>query len=285
MAYSDGEQSRWDSFGRLAQPLLSSVATVFTSGNHELSSQEAFQGFAARYGTWATGARAPSLWHAETRGSVRVISLCSYCRTHSGSAQFRWLRAELETLTLLRSGRGGQRGRLSGGGKYRDMLVVVQMHAPWYSSSASHHDEQAGMREAMEPLFFLHGVDLVLAGHVHAYERSVPVLDGAPTECAPVHVTIGDAGNREEASTEWRLAPEWSAFRSSSFGFGAVEVHAGGGGFQWTWRRNPHDFFHFPDQLPGPDSLFPDVDRAFVDRRHCHAARSQDAAHQHATPV
>ena len=39
-----------------------------------------------------------------------------------------------------------------------------------------------------------------LAGHVHAYERTVRVFDNQPNECGPVHIVIGDGGNREVRS-------------------------------------------------------------------------------------
>lgn len=35
------------------------------------------------------------------------------------------------------------------------------------------------------------------AGHVHAYERSFRVFDNKVDECGPVHIVIGDGGNRE----------------------------------------------------------------------------------------
>lgn len=34
-------------------------------------------------------------------------------------------------------------------------------------------------------------------GHVHAYERTVRVFDNKPDACGPVHIVIGDGGNRE----------------------------------------------------------------------------------------
>ncbi|MCI53136.1 purple acid phosphatase 18-like, partial [Trifolium medium] len=37
----------------------------------------------------------------------------------------------------------------------------------------------------------------VLAGHVHAYERSKRVYNGRLDPCGAVHITIGDGGNRE----------------------------------------------------------------------------------------
>jgi hypothetical protein len=61
---------------------------------------------------------------------------------------------------------------------------------------------------------------------VHAYERTVPVLDGHPNACGPVHLTLGDGGNREGAALPWlEPAPSWSAFRAGSFGVGALRIH------------------------------------------------------------
>lgn len=44
---------------------------------------------------------------------------------------------------------------------------------PWYNSNKAHQGEGDDMMAAMEPLLYAASVDLVLAGHVHAYERSV----------------------------------------------------------------------------------------------------------------
>ncbi len=45
-----------------------------------------------------------------------------------------------------------------------------------------------------EPLWNQYGVDLLLFGHVHAYERTYPVLNyqADPTGCAPTYITIGE---------------------------------------------------------------------------------------------
>lgn len=251
LAYSDGEQLRWESFGRLAEPLLSSVSTIYTPGNHELSAQEAFQGYLERYGS-----RHRELWFAERRGPVTFISLCSYCRTEVGSAQYRWLVRELERVS-----------------QYRDETpwVVVMFHAPWYCSNPAHHDESALMRSDMEPLFVKYHVDLVLSGHVHAYERTTPMQYFKSAPCAPTYVVVGDGGNREKASLFNPIpgmSPTWSAFRQSSFGFASMEifdaVHA-----NWTWHRNPHDFDHFPTQPITPFGSFVREDSILMDRTGC----------------
>lgn len=51
--------------------------------------------------------------------------------------------------------------------------LVVLFHVPWYNSNYAHQGEGDGMMAAMEPLLYAAGVDIVFAGHVHAYERSV----------------------------------------------------------------------------------------------------------------
>ena len=90
----------------------------------------------------------------------------------------------------------------------------------------------------LEPLLFDHGVDVVINGHVHAYERTVGVRAGVPDQCGPTHLVVGDGGNYEGPyGGGWRAPqPDWSAFREGSFGAGRLEIldekHA-----TWEWRR------------------------------------------------
>ena len=53
------------------------------------------------------------------------------------------------------------------------------------------------MRQDMECVLYAAGVDLVLSGHVHAYERMYATYDGGASDCAPVYLNLGDGGNRE----------------------------------------------------------------------------------------
>jgi hypothetical protein len=55
-----------------------------------------------------------------------------------------------------------------------DMIVVV-MHQCALSSSSAGKGSDLGIRQAWLPLFDRYGVDLVLSGHEHNYERSYPV--------------------------------------------------------------------------------------------------------------
>ena len=64
------------------------------------------------------------------------------------------------------------------------------MHAPWYNSNAGHQGESELMRRHMEGLLYAHRVDIVLSGHVHAYERVHAVYDGCRDECGPVCLSL-----------------------------------------------------------------------------------------------
>ncbi|GAY33164.1 hypothetical protein CUMW_005980 [Citrus unshiu] len=152
--------------------------------------------------------------------------LGSYTDFDQNSDQYKWLEADLNKV---------DRGKTP--------WIVVLIHAPWYNTNTAHQGEveSEGMRKAMEGLIHQARVGVVFAGHVHAYERFTRVSNGKPDNCGPVHITIGDGGNREGlASRFMNPQPAISVFREASFGHGQLEVvnatHA-----QWTWHRNDDD--------------------------------------------
>lgn len=51
--------------------------------------------------------------------------------------------------------------------------LIVLFHVPWYNSNTAHQGEGEDMKASMEHLLYSAGVDVALAGHVHAYERTV----------------------------------------------------------------------------------------------------------------
>jgi hypothetical protein len=58
---------------------------------------------------------------------------------------------------------------------------IIFLHHPLYTShgeGATDHDHEASLRAALEPILERYGVDLVIAGHCHHYERSRPIRGG-----------------------------------------------------------------------------------------------------------
>ena len=64
-------------------------------------------------------------------------------------------------------------------GHDRARTLLVMMHVPWYNSNTHHTGEAELMRLAMEPLLYTYGVDMVVTGHVHSYERIRPCSTAA----------------------------------------------------------------------------------------------------------
>jgi hypothetical protein len=117
------------------------------------------------------------LWYAFTAGSVRVVSIAnddicyqdagdSYVRGYSSGAQKAWLEAELAASRRNRE---------------IDWIVVC-MHQVAVSTADKFNGADLGIREEWVPLFDRYGVDLVVCGHEHHYERSHPIRGHEPND-------------------------------------------------------------------------------------------------------
>lgn len=100
----------------------------------------------------------------------------------AGGRQRSWLESELR----------------SAAGDSTVLWRVVYVHHPLYSHAEglSGHGPELELRGVLAPLFDEYGVDLVLTGHDHHYERSRPLRDGEPVArgCGPVYLVIGGGG-------------------------------------------------------------------------------------------
>jgi hypothetical protein len=235
LSYSDGDPPAWDTWTALASPLLSRVELIACAGNHEVERGEAFVAYQERF---APG----ELWHAEQRGPVTFITLNSYSdfAPHT-SAQWLWLERTLRAVD-----------------RQKTPWLVAQMHVPLFSSNRAHEGEGEEMRLAIEPLLRKYHVDLLLHGHVHAYERTRAMSNFELDPCGSITLVVGDGGNREGPSSEWsETQPAWSAFREATFGFGYLTVLSPSLA-NWTWVRNPYpqyDFVHAIHEDPAHDTV------------------------------
>jgi hypothetical protein len=181
------------------------------AGNHEIEKANGPIGLSA-YQTYFslpsrdTDTELDNLWYAFTAGSVRVIVLQNddnclqdggdvYINGYSGGRQLAFLERELRAAHAS-----------------RDIdWIVVGMHQVMISSSDA-NGADLGLRAKYGPLFDKYGVDLVVCGHEHNYERSLAVrgvvsgsetltpspvssaTDVIDTSLGTVHMVLGGGG-------------------------------------------------------------------------------------------
>lgn len=227
LSYADGWPERWDVFGTMMEPLLSSVFHLAVPGNHELTQNNGID-FAYRYPMPFRQSNSESsfMFSYET-GPIHVIGIeGSYAPTDRTSAQWSFVAEKLAQVNRIQT-----------------PWVIVIFHTPWYNSNKVHYQEGLKHQWDMEALLYTYGVDFVFNGHIHSYERSFPVFNYSRNDCGTVHVVIGDGGNYEgpaiyEGSPPGWVDPQpaWSAFREAAYGGGMLTVlnatHA-----EWEWHR------------------------------------------------
>ncbi|PKU68066.1 probable purple acid phosphatase 20 [Dendrobium catenatum] len=232
LSYADLNQPSWDSYARLVEPLASSRPWMVTKGNHEIETiplieSTPFKPYNARYHMPYKESASPSnLFYSfdAAGGAVHVLMLGSYTDFDASSDQFKWLQADLAKLD-----------------RSKTKWLFTLIHAPWYNSNKAHQGDGEDMRKAMEETLYAARVDAVFAGHVHAYERFVPVYNSKKNQCGPLHITIGDGGNREGLANKYiDPQPSISLFKEASFGHGQLHV-ANGTHALWSWHRNDDD--------------------------------------------
>jgi hypothetical protein len=187
----------WADFGNNNQASAANRPWMPCPGNHEIEFNNGDQGFTSyltRYTLPDNGTPFPGRWYAFRVGSALFISLSAddviyqdgaafvggpnplvpasstgnaaiepgtsfYVRGYSGGAQTRWLE---KTLREARQDEDID-------------WIIVQMHQDALSSSKTGNGSDLGIRETWLPLFDRYGVDVVVCGHDHDYERSWPV--------------------------------------------------------------------------------------------------------------
>lgn len=238
LAYADLLQPLWDSFGNLVEPLASKRPWMVTQGNHEVEKIPIIlKPFTAYNARWTmpyeiSGSGSNLYYSFDVAGSIHVLMLGSYADYGPGSDQYNWLVADLAKVDRT---------------KVKWLIAVI--HAPWYNSNEAHQGEGEDMRKAMEELLYTARVDIVFAGHVHAYERFARVHNNEKDECGPMYINIGDGGNKEGLAKDYiQPAPSISIFREASFGHGRLEVMNGTHAL-WTWHRNDDDQAVAADQV------------------------------------
>jgi predicted phosphodiesterase len=256
LSYADCNQTLWDSYGELIEPLAKRVPWMVCAGNHEIEFNgtdyhNLYTAFEKRYqmpcvkeaefgdilipsaikpSTQAPYCT-PSIFQSEYNygnsfysfdsGMAHFVFLNPYSNTNYTSKQYNWLLDDLSRVDRTVT-----------------PWVIIVMHCPWYSSNTNHYGDQQTvlMRDSMEYLFYKYHVNIVFSGHVHAYERTYPVFQNQTDERGTVYITIGDGGNLEGLDSIYYNAPSWSAFRNGEYyGYGVLTI-VSEKNLLWRWK-------------------------------------------------
>jgi Purple acid Phosphatase, N-terminal domain/Calcineurin-like phosphoesterase len=183
LATDDLVPERWGGYFRQIDPVSRSLPLMVALGNHEMEalySPNGYGGFEARFSMPANGPAGCPGAYSFVHGNVAVVSLDANDvtaefhanRGYSGGGQRAWADQRLRTLRADPD---------------VDFIVAV-MHQCAYSTGG--HGSDAGVRREFGTLFDAHGVDLVVNGHNHLYERTDPIRAGRPTRAAPSGATV-----------------------------------------------------------------------------------------------
>jgi 3',5'-cyclic AMP phosphodiesterase CpdA len=178
-----------------------------TPGNHD---QRTAKG-AGYYAYFGANAGPPGRgYYSYDLGDWHVIALNSNISMRRGSAQERWLRADLAAS--------------------RKRCTLAYWHHPRFSSS------EHGNQKRTAPLWdalYEYGAEVVIGGHDHTYERFAPQTPDAKAD--PLHgirefvVGTGGASHYDFPSTQ----PN-SEVRDNT-AYGVLRLTLGTGGYAWTF--------------------------------------------------
>ena len=237
----------WRDFGNNCQSSAANRPWMPCPGNHELEFNNGPQGLASyltRYTLPENGTQFAGHWYSFRVSSVLFVSLDAddvvyqdaaafvagpdplgpvastghapieagtslYVRGYSKGIQTRWLE---ETLRHASE-------------DHEIDWIVVQMHQDALTSSKTGNGSDKGIREAWLPLFDRYGVDLVVCGHDHDYERSYPVR--GCNHNAGVDATTGAVVDTLQPRPVPQADPASTTFDTSH---GTIHLILGGGG-------------------------------------------------------
>ena len=129
-------------------------------GNHDTKDQATYAQLFAQPGEWH---------YSFDKNHVHFVAIDTESGYGPTSSQYKYIDQDLQAAS-----------------KNTDVdWIVVFLHEPMYTSP-SHHDALASLRDTYHPLFDKYGVDLVLQGHNHNYQRSFPMMYNTQDPTKPI---------------------------------------------------------------------------------------------------
>lgn len=253
LAYADGDAAIWDDWFRLVEPVAATSLYMAAPGNHEHEGYYPASGPNPEYAPATAAALDPyqqfrsrfrfpgsELSYSFDAGPVHVLVLNSedLCLAQPVTFYMPWRVTPpcdpgTTDMPLTQETPPNQalvdfaRADLQ---THRDApWTFVLLHRPVYTSGA--YQGERILQEHYVPLFEEFGVDLVLSGHDHTYQRSYPLQGGEPAHAdahaypqgvQPIYIVTGGAGEGLYSLDD--AQPAWTAVRAMDYHYVLLDV-------------------------------------------------------------
>ena len=210
--YNPNQQLVWEKWFDILSIVSRETVFMESIGNHEYdySSSEVVPNY---FGQFAFPGN--ELWYSYNYSNAHIISLDTDGDFSPESPQYHWLVNDLERVSK----------------DEENKWIIVMFHRPPFTSGGKGDQD---VKEYLCPLFDQYGVDLVLAGHMHIYERFYPldqtgeVMDRNESDYddppVPVYIVDGCAGAPQYSS----YPKDWTAYMEKEFGYSRISVSLDG---------------------------------------------------------
>ena len=205
MSYAGARrQYLWNPYFDALEPLSANVPVMMCPGNHEA---EGNGGRAYKSRTTHPGA---GTYYAFEYENVHFLVCSTGCLAEDGA-----LKEEIEFMEgdLAEAAKRRAEGKV-------DFVAVVQHYTTW-SDERFRRPNNPTLVKLEEDMLVRYGVDLLINGHDHGYQRSVPFAFGEPDPAGYVQVATGVGG---APLRKFGGRQRWSARQSLHYGFTEYEV-------------------------------------------------------------
>lgn len=214
LSYANGDQAIWDQWFDQLDPLASQIPVMYSPGNHE-----AKDGGGAGYTSRLSLPGAENYYSFDVQRVHFCVSTAGCLLTEEDPAsaaalaqELFWIETDLAQAAARRAA-----GEI-------DFIVFVQHYTIW-TNEDGRDPANPSLVALEEGILLRYGVDLLLVGHDHIYERSKPMAYGLPVPTGYVQVTQGGGG---QSLYEVLASPaSWSAIAVVRHGCTVFQVAAG----------------------------------------------------------
>jgi hypothetical protein len=233
ISYARGAAWNWDTWFHMLEPYATQVPYLVSIGNHEYDHIAGGEhdpsgapgiGWHPRWGNmgddsngecavppfyrFVTPQNGHSIfWYSFDYGAVHVIQISSEHDWTRDSVQYKWLEKDLASVNRTKT-----------------PWVILTSHRMMYTTQLAEDDDYVvseHFKAELDDLINTYGVNLMLVGHQHSYERSCPVYFRRCVESgeATVHIIVGTAGAGVEQGGFSDKLGNWSLVHTEQYGY------------------------------------------------------------------